>query len=216
MAPETTVATDAWDDAVRRATAVADRGRTGGMDKDFWDDVATRDIIAVVLYALHVRLDVAVDEVPWAKVLWWLWEDGQVIVLVEETVPGAGQALEPDGEPDDAVASRWRWLNRTWDPQAPFRRRNLPPAPWEALLQRGSGDADGPRPEPRWEGISRGIADGLSDPALVRNSSGVSPPSLSHQSADLRRDRERSIAPLGVSEIVGKHYTFETIWRLAA
>lgn len=216
MSGETTTTATSWQEAVNRATAVVDRERPGGMDEDNWDSVAIRDIIAVVLYALHVRHKPGV-EVPWSKVLWWLWDDEHVIPLVEDTLPDAGRALTtPDSELTDPVLARWRWLNRTWDPQAPIRRRNVPPPPWEALLQRERDTADRPLPEPRWEGMSRGIAAALPDPEIVRNSSGVSPPSLSHQRADLRLDRERSIAPLGVSEIVGKRYTFETIWRLAA
>ncbi|WP_157876815.1 hypothetical protein [Streptomyces graminilatus] len=209
--------TDAWDAAVRRATAVVHRERPGGMDEDNWDTVAMRDIIAMVLYALHTRGGAAVEAVPWAQVLWWLWDDEHVIALVEDTIPGAAQSLtEPGGEQDDPVLARWRWLNRTWDPDAPVRRRNLPPTSWEFLRQQRENASGAPLPEPRWDGMSRGIGDGLPDPALVMNTSGVSRPSLSHQSGGLRLDRVRWTASLGVSEVADKRYSFETAWRLAA
>lgn len=167
MTAETTTAPSAWEAAVRRATVVADRERPGGMDEDCWEDVAIRDIIAVALYALHVRHETPVDEVPWSHVLWWLWDDEHVITLVEDTFPDAGQALTTsDDELSDPLLARWRWLNRTWDPEAPVRRRNVPPPPWDALMRRGRDAADGPQAEPRWEGMSRGIAQALPDPAL--------------------------------------------------
>ncbi|MFJ3946237.1 hypothetical protein [Streptomyces griseoaurantiacus] len=167
MTAETTTAPSAWEAAMSRATVVVNRERPGGMNEDCWEDVAIRDIIAVVLYTLHVRHETPVDEVPWSKVLWWLWDDEQVIALVEDTLPGAGRALTtPDDKLSDLPLARWRWLNRTWDPDAPIRRRNVPPPPWEALMQRGRDTTGEPLPEPRWEGMSRGIADALPDPAL--------------------------------------------------
>ncbi|MDX3024998.1 hypothetical protein [Streptomyces acidiscabies] len=167
MTAETTTAPSAWKAAVSRATVVADRELPGRMKEDCWDDVAVRDIITVVLYALHVRHATPVDEMPWSKALWWLWDDERVIHLVEDTLPAAGRALTtPDDELTDPLLSRWRWLNRTWDPDAPIRRRNVPPPPWEILTQRGHDAADGPLPEPRWEGMSRGIAGALPDPAV--------------------------------------------------
>ncbi|MFC7912533.1 hypothetical protein [Streptomyces sp. NPDC057386] len=218
MTAETTTSPSTWEAAVSRATVVADRERPGGMNEDCWDDVAIRDIITVVvLYALHVRHETPVNEVPWSKVLWWLWDDEHVIHLVEDTFPDAGQALTtPADELSDPLLARWRWLNRPWGPEAPIRRRNVPPPPWEALMQRGRNAADGPLPEPRWEGMSRGIAEALPDPALVMNSSGVSRPSLSHQSGGFGLDRVRWPASLRVSQVADKRYSFETVWRLAA
>lgn len=164
MTEATRTEIEAWEDATRRATAVVDRERPGGMKEDSWDGVAIRDIIAMVLYALHTRHKTPATEVPWSRVLWWLWDDEHVIALVEDTLPDAGRALTtPDSELTDPVLARWRWLNRTWDPQAP---RNVPPPPWEALLQRGRDAADRALPEPRWDGMSRGIAAALPDPAL--------------------------------------------------
>ena len=167
MTAETTTAPSAWEAAVRRATVVADRERPGAMNEDCWEDVAIRDIIAVALYALHVRHETPVDEVPWSKVLWWLWDDEHVIHLVEDTFPAAGRALTaPADGLSDPLLGRWRWLNRTWDPEAPIRRRNVPPPPWETLMQRGPDATNRLLPEPRWEGMSRGIAEALPDPAL--------------------------------------------------
>jgi hypothetical protein len=167
MTVELAVSTDAWDAAVRRATAVVDRDRPGGMDEDNWDTVAMRDIIAVILYALHTRSKTAVEAVPWSQVLWWLWDDENVIALVEDTIPGTAEALtEPGGELDNPVLARWRWLNRTWDPDAPIRRRNLPATSWEFHRQQRQHESGTPLPEPRWEGMSRGIGDGLPDPAI--------------------------------------------------
>jgi hypothetical protein len=211
------VSTDAWDAAIRRATAVVHREQPGGMDEDNWDTVAMRDIIAMVLCALHTRSGTAVEAVQWSQMLWRLWEDEHVITLIEDTIPGAAEAIaEPGGEMVDPVLARWRWLNRTWDPDAPIRRRNLPWTSWEFLRQQRDDGSGAPLPEPRWEGMSRGIGDGLPDPALVMNSSGVSRPSLSQQSGGFRLDRMRWPASLGVSEVTDKRYSFETIWRLAA
>lgn len=106
---------------------------------------------------------------PWSSVLWWLHDDERVISLVEDTVPGAAQALtETTAGTEDAVLDRWRWLNRTWDPDAPVRRRNRPSSAGGTLRQSGH-ELFGTRVAvagPRWDGMSRGIAGGLPDPAL--------------------------------------------------
>ncbi|KNB53496.1 hypothetical protein [Streptomyces caatingaensis] len=158
-----------WQAALRRATDTA-ASRLGSVDEDCWDDVAIRDIIAVTLYALHVRDGRDVDDVPWASVLWWLWDDERVIALVEETVPGADAAMGSAGGPGasaDPVAARWCWLNRTWDPDAPLHRRSRASRPDDMLQQsRGLGQELLPAVEARWEGMSRGIANALPDPAI--------------------------------------------------
>ncbi|WP_405814248.1 hypothetical protein OG241_06630 [Streptomyces sp. NBC_01390] len=169
MTAQTTTATRAWDDAVRRATAVANSERPGGMDEDCWDDVAIRDIIATVLYALHLRTGTEADTVPWSSVLWWLHDDERVVSLVEDTVPGAAQALaETTAGTEEAVLDRWRWLNRTWDPDAPVRRLNRPSSTGGTLRQTGHDRFGSPVAvaEPRWDGLSRAIAGGVPDPAL--------------------------------------------------
>lgn len=218
MTAQTTTATRAWDNAVRRATAVANSERPGGMDEDCWDDVAIRDIIATVLYALRLHTGTEADTVPWSSVLWWLHDDERVISLVEETVPGAARALTgTTAGTEEAVLDRWRWLNRTWDPDAPVRRRNRSSSAG-GTLRRTEHELFGTRvavAEPRWDGMSRGIAGGLPASAPVMNSSGVSRPSLSHEGTDPGPGVVRQAGILGVSEIIDKRYSFET-WGLRA
>ncbi|MFG3112882.1 hypothetical protein ACGF4C_00620 [Streptomyces sp. NPDC048197] len=136
------------------------------MDEDCWDDVAIRDITAVVLYSLHLRDGLPVDKVPWTKVLWHLWDDARVSALVNDVLPGAGHDLTLQADPDDPVAERWRWLTRTWDPSAPIRPRNRSADLFGAFPRRGSGALDAAVPEPRWGGMSRGVGSALPDPAL--------------------------------------------------
>ncbi|WP_405749418.1 hypothetical protein OG232_04570 [Streptomyces sp. NBC_01411] len=108
MTAETATSGGAWEDAVCRATAVAEPERPGGMDEDCWDDVATRDIIAVAFYALHQGHETPVDEVPWLTVPWWLGYDEHVITLVGDTLSDAGQVpTTPDDELADPFLVRW-------------------------------------------------------------------------------------------------------------
>ncbi|MER7688221.1 hypothetical protein [Streptomyces sp. NPDC097610] len=189
--PPRSPAPETWDEAVRRATDATAADRPGGMDEQCWDDVAMRSIVATVLYALHLRERQPVDAIGWPSVLWQLRDDVRVAELVTTVLPRAGHDLARTAAPGDPVTECWRWLTRTWDP--------VPDAP-----------------EPRWGSMSRGIGKGLPDPALVMNSSGVSRPSLSHQSGGFGLDRVRWPASLGVSEVADKRYSFETVWRRAA
>ncbi|MEU7148666.1 hypothetical protein AB0B15_11585 [Streptomyces sp. NPDC045456] len=143
------VSTDGWQDAVARATEVVVPHLPGEHEGN-WDFVATRDIVAMVLYALHIRDERPVAHVPWDGVLWYLDGDERVISLVEGALPGLAPA-SADGPADERVAERWRWLNRTWDPHAPVRPHPL-----------GAGGVSGAR----WEGLSRGIGRTLPDPAV--------------------------------------------------
>ncbi|MEU0215574.1 hypothetical protein ABZ281_10805 [Streptomyces sp. NPDC006265] len=202
---------EAWDEAVRRATDATAAGRPGGMDEQCWDDVAMRSIVAMVLYALHLREHQPVDAIGWPSVLWQLRDDVRVAELVTTVLPRAGHDLARTAAPGDPVAECWRWLTRTGDPNAPVKSAFV-----QAALSHGSGDGWVPdAPEPRWGGMSRGIGNGLPDPALVRNSSGVSRPLLSHQYGYPGIGSERRLAPLDVSRVAGKRYSFET-WGLAA
>ncbi|MGK4581762.1 hypothetical protein [Kitasatospora sp. HPMI-4] len=157
--------TEAWDEAARRATAAVAENEPGGMDEFCWDVVAARDITALVVYSLHVRGGVPVKAVRWPDVLWHLWDDRRVAALVEEVLPAAGHDLA-DGE--DRVGERWRWLTRTWDPDAPIGPRpGVPPrTPLEELLLLARARSSEPAPEPRWGGMKRGVAPGLPDPAV--------------------------------------------------
>src|SRR4051812_10661708 len=98
--PHRSPAPEPWDEAVRRATDATAADRPGGMDEQCWDDVAMRSIVAMVLYALHLRDDVRVAE------------------LVTTVLPRAGHDLARTAAPGDPVTERWRWLTRTWDPNA--------------------------------------------------------------------------------------------------
>ncbi|MFI1060452.1 hypothetical protein ACH4TC_00995 [Streptomyces spororaveus] len=121
-----------------------------------------RSIVAMVLYALHLREGVPVDAIRWQAVLWQLRDDERVTELVTAVLPGSGHDLSRTAAPGDPVTECWRWLTRTWDPHAPVESAFLQPA-----LTSDSPDGWVPdAPEPRWGGMSRGIARGLPDPAL--------------------------------------------------
>lgn len=158
----------AWDECVRRASVATAAEQPGGQDEGCWDFVAIRDIIAVVLYSLHLRDGQPVKNVPWNSVLWHLRDDDRVNTLAHEVLPPAGHCIDLSAESDDLVVERWRWLTRTWDPDAPVRPRKRQPPPWGKLFQsdRSERPEDAEEPEPRWGGLSRGIGSGLPDPAL--------------------------------------------------
>lgn len=121
-----------------------------------------RGIIATVLYALHLRERQPVDAIGWPAVLWQLRDDERVTELVTAVLPHAGLDLSRTAAPGDPVTECWRWLTRTWDPHAPVKSAFLQPALSPSSLDGWVLDA----PEPRWGGMSRGIASGLPDPAL--------------------------------------------------
>jgi hypothetical protein len=155
----------AWGDAVSRAGAATHRTRPGGLREDSWDDVAIRDILAMALYALHLREGLPVDEVPWESALWHLRDDRRLIALVEAELPRAGHHLVPvndAGGSTDPVTLRWIWLNRTWDPTAPSSPFNGPSSSPNDLPCTPAE----PSPGPRWDGMTRGIGRGLPDPAV--------------------------------------------------
>ncbi|MCX4666459.1 hypothetical protein OG453_07225 [Streptomyces sp. NBC_01381] len=168
MRKGTDAAGGVWGLAVQRATVLTERSQPGGLDENCWDDVAIRDIIAVVLYALHLRHGHPVERVKWESVLWHLRDDQTVRTLVEDVLPAAGHRLAPeqsaDSAVDDPVVERWRWLTRTWDPQAPPLSRTMAAvSPWYGPPTPGPVSAV---PEPLWGGMSRGIGNGLPDPAV--------------------------------------------------
>ncbi|GAA2255752.1 hypothetical protein GCM10010430_44480 [Kitasatospora cystarginea] len=151
-----------WENAMRRASNATALDRPGGMDETCWDDVAMRGIVAMVLYALHLRHRQPVDEIRWQAVLWQLRDDQRVEALVTAVLPDAGHDLSRTARPGDPVAECWRWLTRTWDPLAPVKSSFLQPA----LSRKAPGGWVPDTPEPRWGGMSRGIGSGLPDPAL--------------------------------------------------
>ncbi|PCG87189.1 hypothetical protein CIB93_04950 [Streptomyces sp. WZ.A104] len=160
--PPRSPAPDPWSEAVRRATDATAADQPGGMDEQCWDDVAMRGIVATVLYALHLRERRPVDAIGWPAVLWQLRDDERVTELVTTVLPRAGHDLSRTAAPGDPVTECWRWLTRTWDPHAPVKSAFLQPALSHSSYSGWVPDA----PEPRWGGMSRGIARGLPDPAL--------------------------------------------------
>ncbi|MCZ0975864.1 hypothetical protein O1L55_40685 [Streptomyces albulus] len=88
--------TDPWAEAVCRSTVATAAARLGEMDENCWDDVAMRNIIAMVLYALHLRDQQSVASISWNAVLWQLRGDQRVNALVTGMLPGpATIALAP-------------------------------------------------------------------------------------------------------------------------
>ncbi|MFD7016639.1 hypothetical protein [Streptomyces sp. NPDC059928] len=171
------------------------------MDENCWDDVA------MVPYALHRRDEQPVVSVTWNAVLWQLPDDRHVNGLVNGVLPGAGRDLARTAAPGDPVAETWRWLASHLGP--PRAHEGFPldtPGPAARHRERVLADA----PEARWGGMNRGIGSGIPDPAIV-----VSRPLLSHQSGVPDPGGGRRAALLGVSEIAGKRYSFES-WEVAA
>ncbi|MDT0323052.1 hypothetical protein [Streptomyces millisiae] len=164
MSARPTADTNAWKAAARRASPVAAE-RPFDRDENNWDYVAQRDIIAIVLYSLHLRDEQPIGAVPWGSVLWYLMDDARVIALVEQVLPAAGHEISPitrSGVDADPVAGRWRWLNRTWDPDAPIGH----PDTARRAEHYGAVRGDDAEREPRWGGMSRAIGTGLPDPAV--------------------------------------------------
>jgi hypothetical protein len=139
-----------WRAAVARAGTVA--ARSGAVDENSWDEVAIRDIIAVTLHALASRGRTPVAEVGWDVVLWQLNDADRVRALVDLIASD-----EPAG-----LAERWAWLERVWNPHAPFRAHMADLSRARSPMSAVPGDDV----EPRWGGMTRGIARGLPDPAL--------------------------------------------------
>lgn len=146
------------EDARRWRTAVARAGllaaRASAVDENCWDEVAIRDTIAVTLYALATRSREPVAQIGLDSVLWQLQDADRIRALLDPLV-----TADPAGDPA-GLAARWAWLERVWNPEAPFAAQladqDRTYSPW----------TPGDRAEPRWGGMTRGIARGLPDPAL--------------------------------------------------
>ncbi|MFF8918971.1 hypothetical protein ACF08M_38145 [Streptomyces sp. NPDC015032] len=160
--PPRAPAPNPWNEAMRRATDATAADRPGGMDEQCWDDVAMRGIVAVVLYALHLRERQPVAAIGWPAVLWQLRDDARVTELATTVLPRGGHDLSRTAAPGDPVTECWQWLTRTWDPNAPVKSAFLQPTPSCSSHDGWVPDA----PEPRWGGMSRSIGTGLPDPAL--------------------------------------------------
>lgn len=147
-----------WRQALARATALATR--TGGaeeIDENDWDEVAIRDIIAVTLHALAARGHVPVAQIGWDAVLWQLQDAERLRALVDPLASAEPAPGEPDG-----FAARWAWLERVWNPHAPFEAHLVD----SNRMRSPTGVVPGDEVRARWDGMTRAIARGLPDPAL--------------------------------------------------
>ncbi|MEU8924642.1 hypothetical protein AB0D10_27490 [Kitasatospora sp. NPDC048545] len=107
-----------WREAVRRAATLA--APHYERSDDAADSAAVRDVITMILYALHLRERQPVDDVSWWTVLFHLQDDQHVIDLVEQTLQDSGHDViprlsfrSPDQRKADPIARRWERLNRT-------------------------------------------------------------------------------------------------------
>jgi hypothetical protein len=149
---------DDWRQALARATPVAARrGGAEEIDENDWDEVAIRDIIAVTLCALAAHGHLPVAEVGWDAVLWQLQDADRLRALVDPLASAEPVPSEPEG-----FAARWAWLERVWDPHAPFKAHLADLTQARYSFSAVPGDPV----EPRWDGMTRSIARGLPDPAL--------------------------------------------------
>ncbi|WP_404868508.1 hypothetical protein ACI1MP_10595 [Kitasatospora griseola] len=188
--PPTDRQLDAWDAAHRRATGATEASQgLGALDENCWDDVAMRGIVAMALYAAHLRDGRPVDEIRWQDVLWLLRDDRALQAFLAEVLFGCGHGLSRTADGGDPVAGCWRWLTRTWDPRLPgepgLRDTVAPPVgdTW-STARPGAG-----RPKRRWDGMTRGIGGGP-DPAIeicTPWAAGVVEDALAAQGHGLRR-----------------------------
>lgn len=159
-----------------------------------WEGTAMRDLVALALYATGLRDRTPADETPLGRVLVPLFDQADFEQLVRAELTAAGHRLgaadsaEP-ADPADPVSVRWAWLHRRWDPDAPIGQR--------------------------WDGLPRGVARGLPDPAIeicLSWAGGVVDRALAAERGALdRRTRVRIIS----GEFAGQSGTVETpAWLL--
>ena len=136
-----------WDAAVSRAeglTAQALRmpGPREG-EQPNWDHFGVRGLLSVAIYATAVRDRLAVQDVGLGRILVPL-QHRDVFLGQAKILRTAGHDLNTGTDTGayaaDPVVRQWKWLLRTWDPDA--------------------------APRIRWDGMTRGIARGLREPAL--------------------------------------------------
>lgn len=101
-------------------------------------------MLAITLYALARRDEQPVPDVALSRLLVPLLDRADFLAQAQ-ALSAMGHNLEIDAAAGsdvavDPVAGQWNWLLRTWDPQA--------------------------APGIRWDGMTRGIAPGLADPAI--------------------------------------------------
>lgn len=130
-----------WDAALRRSEGlVVAAYPEEAAGRWSWDGTSMRDLVAFALYAVGLRDRVGIDEVPLGRAVVPLFHRDDFERLVRAELTTAGHRLD-DVDPVDPVSVRWAWLHRGWDPEAPVGQR--------------------------WDGLTRGIARGLPDPAIV-------------------------------------------------
>ncbi|MEU6379564.1 hypothetical protein [Streptomyces sp. NPDC046909] len=140
--------TGQWGLAVARAQQLASAALTV-FDNNNWEDTGTRNVLAIALAALGRQRTGGVEAVTSGSLLWHLSRlDGGVRELAIPLV-GEDLALATDTDPttvdnSDPVIATWLWLTRTW-PADPHR----------------------PDSKQRWGGMTRGVARGSAEPAVV-------------------------------------------------
>jgi hypothetical protein len=107
-----------------------------GSQHDSWDSVAVRGLIAIAVLGAARRAGTDPDDVPLGVVLAGLFSTERLTALAQHAIPGDVAASV--AHHNGSAAEMWAWLNRRWSP-----------------------DAGG-----RWDGMPRGIAPGLPDPAV--------------------------------------------------
>lgn len=136
---------DLWAEALDRADvlAAASLGWRGprGDEQPNWDHHGVRGMLAVTIYALALRDHQPVTDVALSAILVPLLDRDDFLAQAG-ILADAGHDLDTSAEcvEVDPVARQWRWLMRAWDPDA--------------------------GPGVRWDGMTRGIARGLPDPAI--------------------------------------------------
>lgn len=134
---------DMWAVALRRAEVLTDRVIVPGTATS-WDHVAVRGILALAVAGCAVRDSRPAEQVTWPTVLAALLTDGRLEELASHAMTADVDPLPPHewtipGGGDSTPGLQWRWLTRRWDPDATHHR---------------------------WDGLPRGIACGLPDPAV--------------------------------------------------
>lgn len=140
--------TGQWGLAITRAQQLVSAALTDTDNN--WESTGTRNMLAIALAALGRQRAGGVEAVTLGSLLWHLSRlDGGARELAIPLV-GEDLARATDTDPatvddnSDPVIATWLWLTRTW------------PA-----------DPRHPRPKRRWDGMTRGLARGSAEPAVV-------------------------------------------------